>query len=412
MHGSSATQSIRFELIRIDSIPLQLEFLGLFPGKVGVFPSKVSVGGRLAEDGATEVQVPDDGSGAEVKILFDNGGQVGVRLALDDGPVGVDKDREGPVDANGVGELDQGPLAEAGGHQGLGHPATGVCRGPVDLGGILSGKGSSPVGSPAPVRVDNDLAAGESGVSVGSSNDEASRRVEVVDRLFVEVFFGNDRLDDVLHEIAGDLFLGHVLRVLARNDNRVDPLGNRDTVGVELVLAGDLGLGIGPDPVAGSVLADLRDLGSELRGKHVREGHESFRLVGGVSKHDSLVTGTEVFHFCGVDGLGNVGGLFLDGHNDVAGLVVESLGGVVVANVLDGIADDLLVIDRGRSGDFSKDHDHSRLAAGLAGDARGLVSGQAGIQNGIRDLVGKLVRVTLIDGFGCEQKGGTVAHGD
>mmetsp|Transcript_17676 Transcript_17676/g.38620 ORF Transcript_17676/g.38620 Transcript_17676/m.38620 type:complete len:388 (-) Transcript_17676:221-1384(-) len=358
---------------------LQLEFFGLFPGKVGILPSKVSVGGRLAEDRTAEVQIANDASGPQIEILFHNGHQIGVRPTGGHRFVGVYKDREGPVDSNGVGQLNQNPLAESSGHQGFSDPATRVCRGSVDLGGVLSRKGPAPVSSPASVGVDNDFSTGQAGVSVGSSNDESSRGVEVVDRVFVEVFFGNDRLHDVLHEVAGNLFLGHVLRVLTGNDDRVHPLGDRDALFVVFVLASDLCLGVWSDPVAGSVLADLRDLGSQLCGQHVREGHEGFRLVRGVTKHDSLVSGTEVLQFLGINGLGNIGGLLLDGHDDVAGLVVESLGRIVVANVLDGIPDDLLVIDRSRGGNFSKDHDHSRLAAGFAGNTGGLVSGQAGV---------------------------------
>ena len=78
--------------------------------------------------------------------------------------------------------------------------------------------------------------------------------------------------------------------------------------------------------------------------------------------------------------------LLLDGDNDVAGLVVKALGGVVVSDVLDGIADDLLVVDGGSSGDLAEDHDHAGLAAGLAGNAGGLVVLDAGIEDSVGDL--------------------------
>mmetsp|Transcript_18712 Transcript_18712/g.46482 ORF Transcript_18712/g.46482 Transcript_18712/m.46482 type:complete len:374 (-) Transcript_18712:63-1184(-) len=365
----------------------------------------MSIGGRLAEDGASEVQIANNGTGSEIKVLFDNLGQIGIGRSLLGGSVRVHKDRQRVVDSNRIRQLHQCPLAQSSGNQRLGDPAGGIGRGPINLGGVLARKGATPVGAPSTVGVNDDFSSRQTGVPVRSSNDESSGRIQMVDGLFVQILFGNDLLDHVFHKIARDLFLGHVLRVLAGNDNRVDALGDGSTLLVELVLAGDLRFGIGTNPVAGSVLADLGNLGSELGGQHVRQRHEGFRLVGSVTKHDSLVTGTEVFHLLGIDGLGNVRGLFLDGHNDVAGLVVKSLSGVVVSNVLDGIADDLLVVDGGRGGDLSKNHDHSRLTAGLAGDAGFFVSGQAGVQDGIRNLIGKLVRVSLVDRFRSEKKG-------
>jgi len=100
-----------------------------------------------------------------------------------------------------------------------------------------------------------------------------------------------------------------------------------------------------------------------------------------------------------VDRLGNVRGLLLNGDNDIAGLVVESLGRIVVSDVLDGIADDLLVVDSGGGGDLSEDHNHASLGTGLAGDTGGLVILDASIEDGIGDLVAEFIGVTLVNGL-------------
>ena len=89
----------------IDIKFLQFQLLWLFPGKVGIFSSEMSIGGRLAEDGASEVEVSDDGTRTQIKVLFDNLGQIGVGHALLGGSVRVDKDRERVVDSNRVREL-------------------------------------------------------------------------------------------------------------------------------------------------------------------------------------------------------------------------------------------------------------------------------------------------------------------
>ena len=65
-------------------------------------------------------------------------------------------------------------------------------------------------------------------------------------------------------------------------------------------------------------------------------------------KHDALVTGANVLHVpgAGVDGLGDIGGLLLDGHDDVHGVVVQALPGVIVPDLLDRVTDHL----EGRAG--------------------------------------------------------------
>jgi len=68
-----------------------------------------------------------------------------------------------------------------------------------------------------------------------------------------------------------------------------------------------------------------------------------------------------------VHALCDVGALLLDGHDHVARLVVEALGGVVVADLGDGLAHDLLVVDGRLGGDLAEDHDHASLGRGLAG---------------------------------------------
>jgi hypothetical protein len=88
-----------------------------------------------------------------------------------------------------------------------------------------------------------------------------------------------------------------------------------------------------------------------------------------------------------VEALGNIGRLLLNGDKDVAGLVVEALIRAVVANVLDGAADDLLVVDVCLGGDFSEDHNHASLGGSLAGNLGEGVLLEAGIENGVRDLI-------------------------
>ena len=90
------------------------------------------------------------------------------------GAVGVDEDGEGLSNTNGVRQLDEAAAGEAGVDQGLGDPAGSVGRRAIDLGEVLAREGTSTVGTPTTVGVDDDLTTSETSVTLGSTNHETS----------------------------------------------------------------------------------------------------------------------------------------------------------------------------------------------------------------------------------------------
>ena len=366
---------------------LQRKLLDLLPSEL--LATEVSVAGGGLEDGLVEAEVADDATGAEVKVLLHELHE-GLLVVLG-GAVSVDVDGERVGDTNGVGELDADTVAEVVGHEGLGDPAGGVGGGTVDLGAVLAGEGTASVGAPTSVGVDDDLSAGEAGVTVGSADDEAAGGVDVVDGLLIEVLGGDDRLDDVLHDVLVNLLVGDVGLVLGGDDDGVDADGDHAAV-LLLVLDGDLGLTIGAQPLEGSVLANVGETLAEAGGEEVGEGHELGGLIGGVAEHDALVTSADLLDaLVEVDALGDIGALLLDGDDDVAGVAVDALVGGGVADVADGGTDDVLEIDLGVGGDLTEDHDHAGLGGGLAGDLGLGVLGEAGVEDGIGNLIAELV---------------------
>ena len=109
----------------------------------------------------------------------------------------------------------------------------------------------------------------------------------------------------------------------------------------------------------------LCELGAQGGSQVVREGHEGLGLVRGIAEHDALVAGSDVLQLGGINRLGNIGGLLLNRHDHVARAVVQPFVDVVVADVLESLADDLLVVDVGRGRDLAKDHHHAGLGARL-----------------------------------------------
>lgn len=366
---------------------LQRKLLDLLPSEL--LATEVSVAGGGLEDGLVEAEVADDATGAEVKVLLHELHE-GLLVVLG-GAVSVDVDGERVGNTNGVGELDADTVAEVVGHEGLGDPAGGVGGGTVDLGAVLAGEGTASVGAPTSVGVDDDLSAGEAGVTVGSADDEAAGGVDVVDGLLIEVLGGDDGLDDVLHDVLVNLLVGDVGLVLGGDDDGVDADGDHAAV-LLLVLDGDLGLTIGAQPLEGSILANVGETLAEAGGEEVGEGHELGGLIGGVAEHDALVTSADLLDaLVEVDALGDIGALLLDGDDDVAGVAVDALVGGGVADVADGGADDVLEIDLGVGGDLTEDHDHAGLGGGLAGDLGLGVLGEAGVEDGIGNLIAELV---------------------
>lgn len=151
-----------------DMTCLELELLWLLPGEGLV--AKVTVLGSAVVDGVGEVKLLDNDTGTEVEVLADDlnellGGLLG-------GTVVLNEEGEGLGNTNGVRELDEGTTGEASLDEGLGDPAGEVGSGTVDLGVVLSGEGTTTVGTPTTVGVDNDLTASKTGITLGTTNDE------------------------------------------------------------------------------------------------------------------------------------------------------------------------------------------------------------------------------------------------
>src|SRR5215467_5871168 len=114
-----------------------------------------------------------------------------------------------------------------------------------------------------------------------------------------------------------------------------------------------------------------------------RHRHQLSGLITRIPKHHSLVAGA-----AGVHAHGDVAGLLVDGGDDGAGVGVESVEGVVVADGVNDAADDGLKINVGFGGDFSGDDCEAGGHKGFAGYAAGGVLGQASVEDRVGNLVG------------------------
>ncbi len=263
----------------------------------------------------------------------------------------------------------------------------------IDLCRIFTRKCAAAVTAHAAVGIDDDLAAGEAGVPVGSADDETASGIDVVFGFAVHHVGGDDGIDDVLANVFAELFGGDIFAVLRGDDNGVDADGL-----VVHVFHGNLALAIGAEI---GKLARFAD-GGEAFGDTVRQldgqRHQFRSLIAGVAEHQTLIAGA-----AGINTHRDIGRLALDGVEDATGFGIEAECGVGVADVSDDLARDGWDIDVAGGGDFARDDADAGGDEHLTGDATHGVLREDRIENAVGDLVGDFIGVAFGHRFGCKK---------
>jgi hypothetical protein len=172
------------------------------------------------------------------------------------------------------------------------------------------------------------------------------------------------------------------------------------------VAHGHLALRIGPQVRHAAVLPQLRLALDEAVRVVNRRRHQIGRLVAGVAEHQALVAGAgvEVVVARVVDTLRDVVALLVVGDEHGAALVVDAVLGVVVADALERVARDLDVVDVRVGRDLAGEHHQAGVAQRFGGDARARIVPEDRVEDGVRHLVGHLVRVAFGNRFGSEEE--------
>ena len=210
--------------------------------------------------------------------------------------------------------------------------------------------------------------------------------IDVVLGVGIQHLRGQGRLDDVLQDVGAQLFVGDRLGVLASKP----PPRRCGGLVVLVVLNCDLGFAIGPEVRKSAISADFAQAVGQLVRQRNRGRHVVGILVGGIAEHHALVAGA-----AGVHAHGDVARLLVDAGDDRAGVGVETVEGVVVADGGDHAAHQRLEIDISFGGDFAGNDDQAGGRERLAGHPAVRIFLDAGIEDGVGNLVGNLVRVTF-----------------
>ena len=373
--------------------------VGVLPGKLGFGAAEVAVSGGFTVNGPQQIEVTDDGPGPQVPDLADDvldavfGHQARAHEVHHDG------DRLGHAD--GIGDLDFAFLRHPGGHDVLGDMAGHVRGAAIDLGRILAGKTAAPMASLAAVGVHDDFPTGQAAVAHGPAHHETARGIDEIPGVAVDHRFGDFLFDDLFDDGFAQVVVGHVGFVLGGNDHGVHPFGL-----AVFIFDGHLGLAVGTQKVQGAVFSHRGQSAGEFVGVHDGHGHEFGGFVGGKTEHQPLVPGPLfgkkplVF----IDALGDVERLVIDAGDHRTGLPVKAHLGGGVADIADGLPDNLGHFHVAIRGDLAGDKRDTGGDHGFASDPAFGILGHDGIEDGIGNGVGHFVRMAFGDGFGCKEK--------
>lgn len=272
----------------------------------------------------------------------------------------------------------------------------------------------------ASVGVNNNLAASETGVAVRAANHKLAGGVDEQNELVVEERahrfgeVGEQRgqqhrlhvgVDAVVHSLIGLLLryalaLGVDKLVVLGADH--DGVHTHGLVRFAVVFHRHLTLGVGAEVGNHMPLAELRQLDEQQVRQVECERQVARGLGAGVAKHHALVAGALVLLLAAVHAAVDVARLLVYGGEHAAGVGVEHVGALVVANLLDGATSHVGEVDIRLRLHFACEHHLSGGDEGFARHLRLWVESEKLVENSIANLIGNLVGVPFGNGFRCE----------
>src|SRR6266850_4466879 len=274
-----------------------LREVGLLPRQIR--PTEVAVRRGLTKDGTTQTEALDDRARPEVEVLVDERAD---RLVGDlSRAERLDIERDRLRAADDVRELQLEAIGEPRLDDVLRDVARGVGRGAVDLRRVLSAERAAAMPRVPPIRVDDDLASGESGVAHRAADGECPGPVHQVLRLRIEPRAADGRTDDLLADLVAEPLVIDPGVVLRSHDDGVHALWH-----ALLVLDRDLSLAVGAQVRERPVLSRLGELARDGVRERDRKRHQLRRLADRETEHHSLVARAELHRvdpFAGLDRL-------------------------------------------------------------------------------------------------------------
>ncbi len=189
-----------------------LRQIGLFPGKTAFSvrrAAEMAIGGGARIDWPIEPQMLPDAARGKAHDLEEGCLEFFFRnLARS---VGIDIDRQRLGDADRVGKLNRAAIGETRGNDVFGEVTGGIgCRA-IDLRWILARKCAASMWRRPAIGVDDNFAAGQTAIAVGTADHEFAGRVDVPNRIGRDPAFRQDSpdmgFDNIAHVLRAQVFV-------------------------------------------------------------------------------------------------------------------------------------------------------------------------------------------------------------
>ena len=358
---------------------------------------------RAAVNGVQQVQLFDDARRGQVIRLAHSGRQA-IILAGATCAKRIHIHHDRLFFSDGVGQRDLTALGKACRDDVFGNKARHICAAAVYLGGILAAERTAAVGRKCAVAVHHELAPGQAGIGIRTALHKLTAGVQDDFRIIGGHTIKGQREHIFVQQIRQLIDVG-ILFVLNRHHYRGDAHG-----GITVVFHRDLHLAIRADVGDNAGHAgDFQQRYKALGGNH-RHRQVFGRFVAGVADHNALIARAEGVIVLSLSQFGfhrarNVGALVVD-------VAVDLVVFRVIADIPQGVADDVEHVGLGRGRDFAR---HNNVTVGchdLTGHAAGGIILQTGVQHAVGNNVAQLVGMPAHDGF-CGVKTGMLVffHG-
>ena len=253
------------------------------------------------------------------------------------------------------------------------------------------------------VSINDKLSSGKSAVRHRSAEYEFTGRIHVINRLFVEISIGNDRLYDLADNILSYLLLRNLGSVLSRNHYRIHSYGL-----IAVVFHRDLTLSVRSEIIENSLFSYFGEPFRKFMRKRYRKRHIFRRFVARESEHHSLIARSELiesvatvlFFERSVHSESYIRALVVNRRQYSARGRVESELGSVISDFVDSLSDYALNIYVAVRGYFAHNQNESRTSAGFAAHSRFGILFENRVEYGVAYLVAHLIGMTFGYAFG------------
>src|SRR5437660_4579444 len=156
------------------------------------------------------------------------------------GTKGVNEERKGARNADGIGDLDLNALRETRGNNVFRDMAHSVSSRAINFRRIFATESAAAVPSHPAVGINDDLAASQTSIAHRATGNETPGWIHKHFGMPVKQMRGNSRLNNMLNYVVTNLLLIHVVGMLSRDHHSINT--HRFTV---LILNSHLALAIG-----------------------------------------------------------------------------------------------------------------------------------------------------------------------